>query len=248
MNDARDWRRHWRPTPASLTPASDCVDVWLYYLPAFAAKVDAYATLLSPDDRQRAGAFRNAAKRQQFILTRALLRRRLGWLLRRDAGALALTTTTNGKPVLADTALAFNVSHSGAFALIAVSERRALGVDVERINADTDCEAIVRRFFSAAERAEFQALPATLKTRAFFAGWTRKEAFIKAAAAPCALNHFDAALDPALDEAPVKPHDSPLQWTAYTLPVDDRYAASLVNDPTVNDQPFKIRRWRDGKG
>jgi 4'-phosphopantetheinyl transferase len=43
-----------------------------------------------------------------------------------------------------------------------------------------DVGPLVRQFFSAGEIAAWQALPAEQRGRAFYDGWTRKEAYLKA--------------------------------------------------------------------
>ena len=90
----------------------------------------------------------------------------------------------HGKPELAsdggETGLRFNVSHSHGLALYAITRHREIGVDVERIRPEVASETIAEHFFSPREVAVLRALPATLQATAFFACWTRKEAYIKA--------------------------------------------------------------------
>jgi 4'-phosphopantetheinyl transferase len=89
-----------------------------------------------------------------------------------------------GKPALAGSdgmgGLRFNVSHSHGLALYAVTRSREIGVDLEAIRLDLDVERIAERCFSSRERSVLAALPAHLRAQAFFACWTRKEAFVKA--------------------------------------------------------------------
>ena len=65
------------------------------------------------------------------------LREILGRYLGRPADELRFERGRYGKPRLAEPAgeLAFNLSHSGALALVAVAADREVGVDVERIRA-----------------------------------------------------------------------------------------------------------------
>jgi hypothetical protein len=55
--------------------------------------------------------------------------------------------------------LEFNLSHSGDFALIAVTQGRRIGVDVERIRQGISSHVIAQQYFSKAEVAELQSLP-----------------------------------------------------------------------------------------
>ena len=111
---------------------------------------------------------------------------------------MPITYTGVGKPALAEphTTLHFNVTHTDGLALIALA-RRPVGIDIERIRPVSDPEGLVGRFFSAAERESYLALPAELRPAGFFRGWTCKEAVIKAAGLSVAyLDGFDVELNP----------------------------------------------------
>jgi 4'-phosphopantetheinyl transferase len=100
----------------------------------------------------------------------AILAARLGRSPRLVKGA-------HGKPEVAGGGVAFNVAHSGAWALIAVRAGGALGVDVEQHRVMPDAAALAARFFTAAEAA---AVAAPGSPERFFRIWTRKEAWAKA--------------------------------------------------------------------
>ena len=115
---------------------------------------------------------------------------------------------TSGKPQLVaeqnPRAVQFNVSHSSNMALIAVGSAHRLGVDIEEIRGDVDTTALAERFFSLRERAGLQALPDHLRVSGFFAGWTRKEAFLKATGDGLMfpLAEFSVTTHPDLDPQP----------------------------------------------
>jgi 4'-phosphopantetheinyl transferase len=127
------------------------------------------------------------------------MRQVLASLLGESPAALRFTQGEHGKPRLAGAAagsgLAFNLSHSGSWALLGWSWRRDIGVDVEWWRALKDEAALVRRFFSVAENAAYEALPALARQRGFFDCWTRKEAYIKAVGRGLALplDSFDVS-------------------------------------------------------
>jgi 4'-phosphopantetheinyl transferase len=54
-----------------------------------------------------------------------------------------------------------------------------LGIDVERIRPVPDAKAIVRRFGSASEAADYRVVPEQDRDAAFLRWWTAKEAFVK---------------------------------------------------------------------
>jgi 4'-phosphopantetheinyl transferase len=55
-----------------------------------------------------------------------------------------------------------------------------IGIDIERQRPLSDMDALAERVFSVGERDALARVAAGQKEEAFFAGWTRKEAYIKA--------------------------------------------------------------------
>jgi 4'-phosphopantetheinyl transferase len=89
-----------------------------------------------------------------------------------------------GKPKLAaihaKKKFEFNMSHSHQMALIAVTQGREIGVDVELVREDFAFDEVAQRFFTTREVAALRALPLHLQREAFYKCWTSKEAFLKA--------------------------------------------------------------------
>jgi 4'-phosphopantetheinyl transferase len=109
---------------------------------------------------------------------------------------------SHGKPEIAlpqdCRSLRFNVSNSGGLALIAVGSGRAIGVDIEKVRPLPDFLNIARRFFSAREVQAILAVGENQRQEAFFACWTRKEAFLKATGMGLSypLSGFSVSVDP----------------------------------------------------
>jgi phosphopantetheine--protein transferase-like protein len=78
------------------------------------------------------------------------------------------------------TALNFSVSHSGAQALLGFARGRRIGVDLERVSANVDGLELAERYFSSNEFETLGSLTAEMQHEAFYCGWTRKEAYLKA--------------------------------------------------------------------
>jgi 4'-phosphopantetheinyl transferase len=167
------------PWSRPIASSGDAV-IWLADLDAADSGDDAL-DLLSEDERARATRFVFDVHRRRFVACRAWLRGRLAERLGRPAMSLRFEYGPVGKPALAGgETLRFNVSHSDRFALLAMAEGAEVGVDIERLRPLSDMNALAERVFSAAERAALAAVPADRRVDAFFAGWTRKEAYIKA--------------------------------------------------------------------
>lgn len=153
-------------------------EIWLADLDAAGGET---LDLLSEDERTRAGRFVFDIHRRRFVACRAWLRARLGERLGCPADSLRFEYGPAGKPSLAGGGpLRFNVSHSDRYALLAMIDGAEIGVDIERLRPLKDMDALAERVFSAGERAALATAPADRRTDVFFAGWTRKEAYIKA--------------------------------------------------------------------
>jgi len=164
-------------------PLADAtIEVRLAQLDLDADRVDYYASLLSNDEQFRANRFHLERDRRRFIVARGILRVLLASRLGTTPPEVAFSYAKNGKPLVADypPQIHFNISHSKERVLYAISNRCALGVDIEYMNRDIDYDSLAERFFSRREHAELQLIPEADRKRAFFACWTRKEAVIKA--------------------------------------------------------------------
>jgi 4'-phosphopantetheinyl transferase len=135
--------------------------------------------LLDDGERARAGRFRTDDLARTFIAAHTALRRVLGWFTGQDPGRLGFDHTPAGKPSLTDRAAAFNLSHSGTHALIAVATSGRLGVDVEHDTRDLDPH-LAQRLLAPQETAVFARLPPAARPAALLRTWTRKEAVLKA--------------------------------------------------------------------
>jgi 4'-phosphopantetheinyl transferase len=157
---------------------------------------------LDDDERARATRFMMAHDRTRFVVAHGLLRHVLGRYLRVAPELIQYRYANRGKPSLVlprgAPRLQFNLSHSEDLALFAIVLRRSVGVDVERVQPGRDTAGISARFFSPSEAAAMRALGPDAQVEAFYNGWTRKEAYIKARGEGLSLplDSFDVSLTP----------------------------------------------------
>jgi len=186
------------PEVADVPP--DEVHVWRIPLEGAGASDLPTARLLSTDERARADRFHAEADGRRYAVGRGALRTILGRYLGLPPERLEFRYGPRGKPALAgeivSSAPRFNLAHSRDLALLAVTGGREVGVDVEVVRPIPDADRLVARYFSAREGAEYAALSGPEKLGAFFRGWTRKEAYIKATGDGLSmpLNRFDVSL------------------------------------------------------
>jgi len=178
------------------------VHVWCAALDLPRCRLQSLWETLSADERDRAQRFHSQRDHQRFVAGRGLLRAILGRYLGQRPDRLQFCYGPRGKPELTGdcggTTLCFNLSHSAGLALCAVTLQRRIGVDLEYIRSELVAEEIAERFFSPREVTALRTLPGYMQEQAFFACWTRKEAYRKAVGEGLSLppDQFDVSLRP----------------------------------------------------
>jgi 4'-phosphopantetheinyl transferase len=209
--------------------SADEVRIWRSHV-AGSQGIEACLADLDDEERERASHFRREADRARFARSHAALRRLLGAELGCKPSELGFAAGERGKPFLADNAgLQFNLSHSGDYALCALTLERDVGVDVERERPKESSPEIARRFFSEAEVRDLEALPPEEQQAAFFRTWASKEAFIKATGRGLAqpLSSFDVSLTGPARLVSVRSGNAG-DWDLRALDVATGYAGAVV--------------------
>lgn len=137
---------------------------------------------LDEAERDRAGRYHFEHHRRRFVARRAARRRILGSLLQVPPEAVPFREVGSGKPEVAATSspLHFSASHSEEHAVVAVSTRTPLGVDIEVYRMVEGSLWEVRHLFADTERSALERVSERERARLFFDCWTRKEACVKA--------------------------------------------------------------------
>jgi surfactin synthase thioesterase subunit/phosphopantetheinyl transferase len=215
--------------------AADEVHVWRIPLEQPPDYLEALRQTLSTDEMERAGRFYFEKDQRHFVAGRGILRIVLGRYLGRAPERLAFSYNPQGKPALAGDvagALSFNLAHSHGLALLAVARRGQIGVDVERIRPEFAGEQVAERFFSPAEVASLRSLPGDRRHEAFFACWTRKEAYLKATGMGLSLplDCFDVTVIPGQAALLATRHDpaAAQRWSLRDLEPGPGYAGAVA--------------------
>jgi 4'-phosphopantetheinyl transferase len=159
----------------------DHVDCWCISTDELSREDESSAeALLSPEERARTDSFYFEYDRRSYLAAHAALRLLLARYTGESAESLTIQKDANGRPMLENSKLHINLSHSGNAVLIALSSAAPVGVDVEKIRGIPDVMAIARSHFSVAEVDAIIRLPPPQRATAFLVIWTRKEAFVKA--------------------------------------------------------------------
>lgn len=240
-------RSFWQIPPADLKLESNEAHIWLARLDEESAA--AFGKFISDDERLRAKRFRFVLHRNRFIAGRGILRTILGKYLLKNPRRVCFKYGEFGKPSLADewiSEIKFNVSHSGDFAIFAVTRGREIGVDIEQIKTSFVDAAMIAFCLTEQEKQYFYTLPLNKRELFFFECWTRKESFMKACGLGLSLlppNEIETLsfTNSSLDLAYSGGGFRPAGWSLQTLPFIPGCAAALAIEG--NGSP-RLRFWR----
>jgi 4'-phosphopantetheinyl transferase len=160
---------------------------------------------------------------RRFVASHAALRVMLGRILGIAPEAVQFRYGAKGKPSLVEglgaDELKFNLSHSGDAAVIAITERREVGIDLEQTNSHLDVEPLAAQFFAPAEHSWVVSTPSNLRCEAFYICWTAKEAYVKARGDGLSfeLSDFEVLPSPKGDGLRLTVYQDAAEATRWTL-------------------------------
>jgi 4'-phosphopantetheinyl transferase len=152
---------------------ADCADL-----------LETYRELVTQEEYLKATRFRFDEHRNQYLITRALIRTVLSGYSGIDPRAWRFATNAYGRPhieipdVLGG--LSFNIAHTAGLIVCACTAAARVGVDAEIVRLAKAPLEVADRYFSPTEVAELRALPLAAQPERFFQYWTLKESYIKA--------------------------------------------------------------------
>lgn len=223
----------WREPAEDLAISSGQVHVWRIWLDLSKATVQGLFAELSDTEKEKVSSFHKEVDSRRYAAAHAGTREILSKYLNLPPAEIEFTNNPYGKPEINSKknslTLCFNLTHSNAVAILAVSVDTPLGVDIEKITRNVDVAALAQRFFSPGEIKYLLNLPDEEQKAAFFRCWTRKEAYIKALGMGLSipLDQFEVSLD--LD-GPVQINQGISQadyFSLYHLEPFDNYVGAL---------------------
>lgn len=220
--------------PPALLPEE--LHVWLMELSLDEERIGRLSRVLNKHEMERADRFIPPRARQHFIAARGQLRTIIASYLSVEPHELDFSYGPHGKPDLSypeKTTIRFNLSHSGELGLLAINLHHSIGTDIEQQKANRDFLKLSERFFSIRERTDLKNVLPAMQREAFYACWTRKEAYLKAIGTGLAtpLDSFDVTLVP--DNPPelighrIDPAE-PRRWKLLEIPVPYGYRAAVA--------------------
>lgn len=240
--------RIWSNAEDSLTLSPGEARIWRIEIADAIAEAGTLERTLAEDERRRAARFRLPRESARFVGLRGILRSLLGASLGEPPESLRFVYGPRGKPALDpdshDSTLRFNLSHTSDVALIALTQGREIGIDLERIRPIT--LGIAERFFTPEEVDELRALPPEERQPAFFTIWVRKEALVKARGEGIAgmFHRFAVSLglgEPPTLREPAGPVTENLRgWMLYDPAPIPGHAVALAVEGSLT----RVRCWR----
>lgn len=203
-------------------------------------------TLLSPEERQTWQSIGQPARRQEYLLSRGLLRRLLAERLLCRPDALQFCSNPHGKPALSDGRWQFNLSHSGDWLVLALCREGPLGVDIEMGLRRRPILPLAERFYAPGEYLWLRTLPVQEQDSAFYRLWSRKEAVLKAHGAGiaaglekvCFLPEQGWRLENLLDTRIYEVSDWPIGRGWLSLAAPTRQVDAYLLDGSLKSTPL----------
>lgn len=138
--------------------------------------------ILPPERLEKLDRFCNEKKAEKYLLSSAFLQYVLSGALGTFPQEISYIYGEYGKPEILykedykGRRFDFNLSHSGRYAVLAVSDH-PVGIDVERLKMGR--LAVAKRFFCEEEYEEILNAPEQARDSFFLKYWTMKEAYVK---------------------------------------------------------------------
>ena len=230
-----------------LTPAE--IHLWLAFYDEITDErlLSEYRALLNAAEKEQEKRFYFARDRLRYLVTRALVRTVLSRYLPIHPRDWMFSTNAYGCPQIANAeakeeCISFNISHTHSLIVLGVTRHRALGVDVENVEAREALLDIADRFFAPQEVTALNAVPMAQQQYRFFEYWTFKESYIKARRMGLSLplNKFsfhyshdqsvEIAIDPELA-------DDATRWQFWQFRPRSEYLVALCAERVGNEPP-----------
>jgi len=155
---------------------------------------------------------------------------------------LPIAETEFGKPYLEApfSGISFNLSHTRARAILAVSTQVSIGADLEEHRERLDTKTIADCWLHAGERKDLDGISQGERSVAFFRLWCRKEAVLKGKGTGlrAALHQFRVTVCPDRAEVLWWPGEES-SWHLYDLRVGEKHSAALALDRPANSLRYQ---------
>jgi 4'-phosphopantetheinyl transferase len=227
-----EWKKDYKANLAS------SVDIWKVKISSEKKLLDLFLQMFNKEETAIALRYRSEEDKQRYIFGRGALRFLLGKYLNIFPNTIQFTLGADKKPLLNKNSgedLHFNISHSGDFVLIAISNSE-VGVDIEKINPDFSYKEILKSNFSKEEIDFIQHSVHPIES--FYLLWTRKESLVKATSKGLSENlNLISVLDGLFNDVDeiLGSHNS---WDINSFKIEEKYFGSIACDMHIKTINF----------
>lgn len=238
----------WQRSFSQPTLKDDEIHIWRVLLKSDSATLETSFENLSPDELQRAERYYFKKDRNHFMVARGILRKILSSYLDICPKQIRFSYNDFGKPMVSSVVnnklVFFNISHSQNLALVAVTSKQEIGVDIEALNKNIDVLKVADYFFSPTEIQGLKTLSPALRVPFFFKIWTRKEALIKAFGKGLLLLSKQFTIPVTAENIKIlkftKGFSKTLCWSSMILPSEQKYISALAVEGKIK----KVLYWQ----
>jgi 4'-phosphopantetheinyl transferase len=204
-------------------------DVWKFNMDMLESQFHTFISNLKEDETSRYEKLVDSSKQRIHMACRGLLRLVVSQYVRQDPKQIQFSYNSYGKPyLLSHPAFMFNVSHSGNWFYIIVSQNDEIGIDCELIN-NKNIGNLARKILNRKDYAQFKDLSQQVKPKRLIQAWTQKEAFIKAIGKGLfyqSLKDIHVDLSGSVHTSILNYHDGD-RWITKTLTICDDHITSI---------------------
>lgn len=226
------------------------MQLWIVPLQIPPARAHRCMAVLDADERERAARFHCESLRAAFIAAHAALRGLLGAASGMAPASLRFRRGAWGKPSIhapgGACGVHFNLSHADGIALIALSRRAAVGVDIETLARAPERAQDLHAVLSGPERTTLRGLPVQDQPLATYRCWVRKEALLKAAGCGIGVGGLDrfsvSCTPPARLLASAHPQLPAAGWSLRALESPGHWTAAVALAGAM-PRALSVRHW-----
>lgn len=213
------------------------------------SQVSSKYAMLDATEQQRAKRFIYDKDRQLFVTAHVFLRETLSHYAPIEPADWTFQTNDYGKPAISNPGyenLQFNLSHTQGLVAVAVTQGKAVGVDVEQSTRNVDLQSLSRHVFAPSEVDDVLSVDeSAIQRKKFFTYWTLKEAYIKARGrglslplkkfwfCPTSTNQWHLNCAPSLE-------DQGDQWLCHAISLSQDYFLAYVTEAPVDASAIQV--------